>query len=373
MTLVDYFEKIGSHWSQNLPFVIYHKPKSDELKAILQNDATVYSTSDFTESGFVLAPFDSNETAILVPLKHSEVCSVTIEKTENNTNTTKLPSDEDDRSKSFHLELVQKGIQAIKNGELKKVVLSRLETVKSSEANPITIFKRMLVSYPSALVYCFYHPKVGTWLGATPETLLRIEGNQFFTTALAGTQKYEGDLKVEWHPKEKEEQHIVTNYITDQLKPLVNDLKTESTETAKAGNLLHIKTNISGTFNFKNFNLKNMLHALHPTPAVCGMPKAIAKNFILKNENYHREFYTGFLGELNFKEKKLRNTNRHNIENDQYSTIQTVSNLYVNLRCMQLKNNQALIYVGGGITKDSDPESEWIETVNKTQTIKSVL
>ena len=373
MNLEDYFEKVGSHWSQNLPFVIYHKPKSDELKAILQNDATVYSTSDFTESGFVLAPFDSNEKAILLPLKYSEVCSVNIEKTENITNATKLPSNEDDRSKSFHMDLVQMGIQAIKKGELKKVVLSRVETVNGSDTNLIKIFKRMLASYPSALAYCFYHPKVGTWLGATPETLLRIEGNQFFTTALAGTQKYEGDLKVEWHSKEKEEQHIVTNYITDQLKPLVNVLKTDSTETIKAGNLLHIKTNISGTFDYKNINLKNMLHALHPTPAVCGMPKAIAKNFILENEHYHRELYTGFLGELNFKEKKLRNTNPHNIENNQYSTIQTVSNLYVNLRCMQLKNYQALIYVGGGITKDSDPESEWIETVNKTQTIKSVL
>jgi isochorismate synthase len=53
--------------------------------------------------------------------------------------------------------------------------------------------------------------------------------------------------------------------------------------------------------------------------------------------------------------------------------VKTASELFVNLRCMQLKNKQALVYVGGGVTKDSNPELEWEETVNKTQTMMSVL
>lgn len=112
---------------------------------------------------------------------------------------------------------------------------------------------------------------------------------------------------------------------------------------------------------------------MHPTPAVCGLPKDISKAFILKNENYNREFYTGFLGELNIKERKSRNVNRHNIENDAYASVKNVSNLYVNLRCMQLVNNHAIVYIGGGITKDSIPEKEWEETVSKSQVIKSIL
>ena len=141
----------------------------------------------------------------------------------------------------------------------------------------------------------------------------------------------------------------------------------------KAGNLLHLKTNISGTLSSNIVDFQQILNTLHPTPAVCGVPKAEAKAFILQHENYHREFYTGFLGELNLKEKRSRQTMRHNAENDAFTTVITVSNLYVNLRCMQLKNAQAMIYVGGGITKDSIPEAEWEETVNKAQTIKSVI
>ena len=85
---------------------------------------------------------------------------------------------------------------------------------------------------------------------------------------------------------------------------------------------------------------------------------ATQKIFILENENYNREYYTGFLGELNkksIKKKKLK------------------SDLYVNLRCMQIKNQQAFIYMGCGITKDSNPEKEWEESVNKSMTMKKIL
>jgi len=112
---------------------------------------------------------------------------------------------------------------------------------------------------------------------------------------------------------------------------------------------------------------------LHPTPAVCGLPKDAAKQFILKNENYNREFYTGFLGEINIKTSISRNSNSRNVENNAYAAVKTVSNLYVNLRCMQISNQEAIIYVGGGITKDSNVEAEWEETVQKALVIKKVL
>ena len=112
---------------------------------------------------------------------------------------------------------------------------------------------------------------------------------------------------------------------------------------------------------------------MHPTPAVCGYPKQKAKDFILQNETYSRAYYTGFLGELNLKQSKTRNTNRRNVENNAYATVKTYSNFYVNLRCMQFKDDKALIYVGGGITKDSVAENEWEETLNKTKTIGNVL
>jgi isochorismate synthase len=73
-----------------------------------------------------------------------------------------------------------------------------------------------------------------------------------------------------------------------------------------------------------------VISVLHPTPAVCGLPKQEAKDFILENEGYDRKYYTGFLGELN-KEAFNKETLK--------------SDLYVNLRCMKIKDNQAHLYV----------------------------
>ena len=135
---------------------------------------------------------------------------------------------------------------------------------------------------------------------------------------------------------------------------------------------MHLQTKISGLLKPEN-GLQSVIAKLHPTPAVCGLPKENAKQFILKNEDYKREYYTGFLGEINIKQAKTRNTNRRNVENNAYGSVKTISHLFVNLRCLQIKDNQALIYVGGGITKDSVPENEWEETVAKSKTVKNLL
>ena len=95
-----------------------------------------------------------------------------------------------------------------------------------------------------------------------------------------------------------EEQQFVTDFILENLKNVTSEVAVSSPYTLKAGNLLHIKTDIEGVIN-ENSNLKEVVSVLHPTPAVCGLPKDKAKDFILENEGYDREYYTGFLGELN--------------------------------------------------------------------------
>ncbi len=368
----DFFDRLEEHFSSQLPFVAYRKPNSDEVKIMLQKNDKLYKVSDYGESGFVFAPFDDREDAVLIPLDDSEIFSFSFvipDKTGIHSPNEEISSE----GKKYHINLVQKGIDAINYNYLKKVVLSRRESVSLSKANPLHLFKRLLQSYPTAFVYCWYHPKVGLWLGATPETLLRAEGNRFETMALAGTQLYKDTLDVVWEVKEKEEQQLVTDYVVETLQSLVDSLNVSEAKTVKAGKLLHLQTKITGTFNFQQSNFKNLLDKLHPTPAICGIPKKLAKQFLLDNEYYFREFYTGFLGELNLQEKKTRNSNKRNVENSAYASVKKVSNLYVNLRCMQLQDNNAIIYVGGGITKDSNPENEWIETVNKTNTMKKVL
>jgi isochorismate synthase len=108
---------------------------------------------------------------------------------------------------------------------------------------------------------------------------------------------------------------------------------------------------LSGELNtdFKSFDL---VKALHPTPAICGLPKEEALRFILENENYDRKYYAGFLGEWNKANQ---------------------SDLFVNLRCLEVENEKVNLYVGCGITKDSNPEKEFIETENKSMTMRNIL
>ncbi|WP_417199687.1 chorismate-binding protein [Bizionia sp.] len=377
MTFSVFLENLQDQYVNNLPFVAYRNPNETIIKTFLQQDDTLYKTTNFSESGFVFSPFNIKETSVLIPVETSlilEFESETIEEPSINSCASKVIETFDITvAKQNHIALVEKGIKAIHKGTFEKVVLSRQESITISETNPIKIYKRLLETYPTAYVYVWFHPKVGLWLGATPETLLHIENNQFSTMALAGTQVYKNTIDVVWKDKELEEQQIVTNFIVSNLESQLDNLKISEVETAKAGNLLHLKTHISGRVNSDTSSLKNIIEILHPTPAVCGMPKEEAKQFILENEAYKRDFYTGFLGELNFKKSISRNPNRRNVENNVYTRIKTVSNLFVNLRCMQIQNTEALLYIGGGITKDSNPNLEWEETMAKSVTMKKVL
>ena len=199
----DIFLKIENHFRSNLPFVVYRKPDSEEIKAMLQQDNELHKTSDYDKSGFVFAPFDDKEDAILIPSDSSNVIIGEISHTgrsrsesDDMGNFNKISAFTGQTEKRFHIDLVQKGIDSIKTNQLKKVVLSRHEIVDLSESDPINLFKRLLQTYRTAFVYSWYHPKVGLWLGATPETLLKVEGNRFETMALAGTQLFNGTLDV---------------------------------------------------------------------------------------------------------------------------------------------------------------------------------
>ena len=354
-----FFKHINQQYDSNLPLVVYRKPNKTRVNALLQKEDTLYTANDFTESGFVFSPFDDKQKTILMPLNDSKSISSSEQLViASETSPRSITSINLSENKQQHINLVKKGVEAINDGTFKKVVLSRKEEVNLSESNPISIFKNLLQSYASAFVYCWYHPKIGLWLGATPETLVKIKGDRFSIMALAGTQNYNDTLEVVWQDKEKQEQKFVTDFIVEKLAPSVNELNVSNTHTVKAGNLLHLKTVISASLK-KESKLKNIITALHPTPAVCGLPKMAAKEFILNNEGYDRAFYTGFLGELNI--------------NRVYAITRKSTQLYVNLRCIQLQKNKGIIYVGGGITKTSNPKSEWEETVSKSLVIKSIL
>jgi len=195
------------------------------------------------------------------------------------------------------------------------------------------------------------------WLGATPEQLLKVDKKNISTVSLAGTQLYVDNKEVIWKEKEKEEQLFVTQFIEANLNSYSSSIQKTEPYTARAGNLLHIKTDIKAVKK-NNVLLSEIITALHPTPALCGLPKIEAKKFIMDNEGYERKFYSGFLGEIN-KDFETNETDK--------------SDIFVNLRCMELKEKTADLFIGGGITKESNASSEFLETINKSQTIKKIL
>ena len=355
---------------ENKSFVSYRKPNTDVVLSIIPKTNQLQYVSNFTDKGFVFAPFDTQKKSLFFALEHAERTRHTYNSSYKHCTNDFSTSIID---KNNHIQLIKKGVDFIQNNQTSKIVLSRKETIIYKDLDVIRIFENLLNKYKAAFVYIWYHPNIGLWLGATPETLIHLKNNSFKTMSLAGTQEYKGKLEVDWGKKEIQEHQFVTDYIKEELSKLQLNCSISKTNTIKAGSLLHIHAAITGRLQKKS-QIESLIKALHPTPAVCGYPKGTAKDFILKNENYDREFYTGFLGELNFdSDKRQKTNNKRNIENHAYQYKEIQTSLYVNLRCMQVIEDTINIYLGGGITKDSNPESEYNETVAKAKIMKSVI
>jgi isochorismate synthase len=357
----ELFRKIKIQFQSKLPFAVYSKPNSDRIIALLQHDDTLQKVTKINSKGFVFTSFDGKKTC-LIP---KNLSNAIVEKVDETTFFVqkKRKSEIDSTAKLIFENLVNNGIEAIKNQQFEKVVLSRNEIVSIRKFDFETTFFNLIQNYESAFKYCFYHPEIGLWMGATPEQFLKVDNDVIKTVALAGTQLFPEKEDIHWKEKESNEQQIVTDFIVNNLQRYVYNINVSDPFTQRAGNLAHLKSTIEAKMN-SVFDIDKIIEALHPTPAVCGLPKEISKKFILENEGYDREFYTGFLGEWN-----------HDFltwENHKFD-------LFVNLRCMKIdydtkiEISKAKIYVGCGITIDSNPEKEFLETVNKAMTMKKVL
>ncbi|WP_159466793.1 chorismate-binding protein [Dyadobacter sp. 3J3] len=260
---------------------------------------------------------------------------------------------------------VELAVSAIKQKQFHKVVLSRTKELSFTEHfQPAKAFQKLAKAYAHAFVSLVNLPdQKELWLGASPEALVQqtAEGT-FKTMSLAGTQKAKdenGDLlakyDIRWGQKEIEEQALVSRYIIECFKKIrLREYLETGPKTVLAGNLYHLRSDFEVDTNALNFpELPSvMLRLLHPTSAICGVPKIPSLKFISEIEGYDRSFYSGFLGPVQ-------------IEGD--------SNLFVNLRTVRLKDGIATFYAGAGITEDSIPEREWEETELKCDTLLKVI
>ncbi len=256
--------------------------------------------------------------------------------------------------------LVTRGIEYIEQGRLKKVVAARFKALEVSESvNIMKVFERVCQQYPSAFVSIIFHPETGCWMGATPELLIsKSESDLFRTTALAGTQKVLKGIDpstISWSHKEIEEQALVSRYIINCFKTIrLREYEEDGPKTILTGDLAHLKTDFSVDMrevHFENLD-STMLQLLHPTSAVGGMPREESLQFIKEHEGFNRELYSGFLGPVNQKNE---------------------TNLFVNIRCVRIFKSHIQLFAGAGITRNSIPEKEWLETSAKMMAMESLF
>lgn len=347
---------------QGRSFAVWRIPGEDKLHFRMQSTGKSCLLYDINElngrSGFVIAPFNVSERhpIVLIEPDSLEFSSESIDsfirmKTSFHSDETELSSEWNEKERyAYRFSLFTKPLL---DGTQDKLVLSRSLSIKRENGfSPNEAFKAAVKRYVRSYVYLCHTPETGTWLGSTPEILLSGERGAWHTVALAGTQPIvDGNTPTNWDKKNIEEQQIVASYIKDRLSSLAIKADERGPYTARAGEVCHLKSDFF--FSLPNpEKLGELLKLLHPTPAVCGLPKMEAYDFIIKNEGYDRSYYSGFIGWLDPKGR---------------------SDLYVNLRCMNIGECNLTLYAGGGLLAASKLEEEWHETEIKLDTMRRLI
>lgn len=368
-------------------FAIWRKPKSNTVEIVFNDIAEpikVDLSIETLEPGFIVHPFADQADKKAFFIKANKYFSFDLDKPLasddlpewakvqlqnqdrlspeeirelliNQTLISKVQTSKLSEDKTHFTQLVKEGIKAIQDNTLEKVVPARTKAIPiPSNFNLSCTLLSLMDAYPNAFINFFHLPHVGTWIGASPETLIETKGDVFTTMSLAGTQKATGDnpLKsVAWTQKEIEEQALVSRYIVSCFKKIrLREYEEHGPKTVLAGNLLHLRSDFKINMQETGFPELGsiMLGLLHPTSAVCGMPRREAHDFLQEFEGFDRSFFSGFIGPVN---------------------IQGSTSIYVNLRTASLHDNEATLYAGAGVTEDSDPEKEWEETELKCDII----
>ena len=379
-------------------FAIYRLPYQKECTLMIQHEGEPLKLKSYTElngkRGFVMAPFAVSPDQPILLIEADDVRSVDVsrkeeggKRKENSTETLSsflvesynqiispssflLPPSSKESSLSsrqrYHIDFSNFHSNLL-NGEFQKIVLSRcVQEPRKEEQLPMTLFQTACELYPRMFISLVYTPQSGMWLMATPEILLEGGGNDWHTIALAGTMKLEGESlsfdsppvkgearlsDIAWTTKNIQEQRYVATYLMECLEHFSSQITEEGPYTARAANLVHLRSD----FNFvleDTRRIGELIRALHPTPAVCGLPKQQTFDFIRRNESQSRRYYSGFSGPFN---------------------PEVETHLFVSLRCMQILDDCYCLYAGGGLLRDSEEDQEWEETEAKLETMRSLL
>jgi isochorismate synthase len=341
---------------QDACFAIFRLPNEDKPRFVMQMSGTPALFDDIEalngQQGFVIAPFSiSHEKPVIVirpdcrDLSEVEISFVNSQP-ERQKNVRHKNIDKNEYSQLF-----QRFHKPLTDGTITKLVLSRSKDIPRKKGfSPGHAFFQAEEKYHRSCVFLFHTPQSGTWLGSTPEILLSGANTRWHTMALAGT-RYPHSGTVSWDDKNLREQHLVTSYLLHQLSSFQITPEINGPYTAKAGNLAHLRTDFNFTLP-NDSTIGTLLKSLHPTPAVSGLPKEEAFRFILKEEGYDRRYYTGFFGMLDPSGE---------------------TNLYVNLRSLEIGKSSLTLFAGSGLISSSNYKDEWKETEKKLETMASIV
>jgi len=321
-------------------FIIYRKPDEENITQF--NIEKVVSESEFVKiGGFVMAPFDIKSSALYFTGHETEYKAIQkpVEKTYLN------KRKDDVKYKSA----IDSAISSVQNNALQKVVVSR-QILLDGKLNAREVFFDLLENQKNAFVYYLCLNDV-VYIGASPEVLIKKTGNTLNSASLAGTVAKSADGQFNpWTEKEYHEHKLVTETIANVYERHCKKVLISDRGELSASNVKHLFQSITGELK-KDQSLFQVLKELHPTPAIAGIPRDKAINWITQNERYDRDYYAGYLGV--------------------YSPEK--ADLFVNLRCLKYQNEITTLYVGGGIVEGSTFEGEYQETKHKAETLLSSI
>ena len=345
---------------KNLSFVIYKMPRQTSWHFVMQTQGEVEELSDLSglngKAGYVIAPFEQTATCPILLLRPDSDELPTLEELNSRAYDSKHRATYQDESSQEMFDSYQSSFDCfmapLRRGEAQKLVLSRRHVIlQEDELSPAKAFEQACLTNPNAYVYLLHTTRTGTWLGSTPELILSGNQSAWHTVALAGTKPIVNGTEQPWDSKNKQEQEYVAQYVKAQLEHYGVDPTVKGPIDISAGKVTHLVSHFDFEMEDRS-RLGDLLKLLHPTPAVCGTPKEYAFQFITGQEPHSREYYSGFVGQLD---------------------PQGQTNLYVNLRCMHIEDRCCTLYAGGGLLATSKLQEEWSETENKMQTMKALL
>lgn len=344
--------------------VMYRKPHSSRFTFLLQ-ESQPRALQRIDEipltGGYVIAPFQPSSAC---PVQFVEPDYQTTCLLEWPLHCVAQPyTDDSEMQRTNYAHSFERAHSRLITGELQKMVLSRrlnlqLSRRETSDAGDTTgllplmetacgYFQKACHYRPNSFVAFWWTKDSGAWLVATPEPLLERRQHDWGTVALAGTLPWVEGEKPQWNEKNIEEQAIVSRFIESHLQETAVEVRKSDTYSLHTGNIQHLCTDFSFTLPHSDL-ITRLLAKLHPTPAVCGLPRQEAFRAILADETSPRDYYAGFSGPL---------------------LLEGETHLYVSLRCMNFSNETATLYAGGGIMPGSNENDEWEETQRKLQTM----